>query len=220
MHGVSYNQHLTLFGTFTLDASWSLTLYCTIPSFHNLQYEGIWKPFCKKEKMLVTSIFSFSDNVFFLNRTRIMRGSRYLSQGGSHRKRTRLIIWYFWFPDFSGCKPYTRKVNVSSSNHEVSTFWTLFRFMAVVYINAVQYQTCPNHESDNHFFAKIPGGGGFRTPGPPSGSALAYVHLSFNYANIHAISPMIYYFWYTTDIFRTKIDIPWIFLEHECTFCG
>ena len=29
--------------------------------------------------------------------------------------------------------------------------------MTVVYINAVQYQTCPNHESDNHFFAKIPG---------------------------------------------------------------
>ena len=35
--------------------------------------------------------------------------------------------------------------------------------MTVVYINAVQYQTCPNHESDNHFFAKIPGGG----PDPP-----------------------------------------------------
>ena len=34
--------------------------------------------------------------------------------------------------------------------------------MTVVYIN-VQYQTCPNHESDNHFFAKIPGGG----PDPP-----------------------------------------------------
>ena len=32
--------------------------------------------------------------------------------------------------------------------------------MTVVYINAVHYQTCPNHESDNHFFAKIPGGGG------------------------------------------------------------
>ena len=42
--------------------------------------------------------------------------------------------------------------------------------MTVVYINAVQYQTCPNHESDNHFFAKIPGG--VPTPGPPSGSAL------------------------------------------------
>ena len=43
--------------------------------------------------------------------------------------------------------------------------------MTVVYINAVQYQTCPNHESDNHFFAKIPGGGS-RPPVPPSGSAL------------------------------------------------
>ena len=48
--------------------------------------------------------------------------------------------------------------------------------MTVVYINAVQYQTCPNHESDNHFFAKIPGGGGEGgvpdPPVPPSGSAL------------------------------------------------
>ena len=43
--------------------------------------------------------------------------------------------------------------------------------MTVVYINAVQYQTCPNHESDNHFFAKIPGGGP-DPPVPPSGSAL------------------------------------------------
>ena len=48
----------------------------------------------------------------------------------------------------------------------------------------------------------------------------AYNFLSFNYRNIHAISPMIYHFWYTTDIFRTKTDIPRIFLEHECTFCG
>ena len=32
-----------------------------------------------------------------------------------------------WFPDFNGCKPFTRKVNVSSSNHEdVSTFRTFF----------------------------------------------------------------------------------------------
>ena len=206
MHGVSYNQHLTLFGTFTLDASWSLTLYCTIPSFHNLQYEGIWKPFCKKEKMLVTSIFSFSDNVFFLNRTRIMRGSRYLSQGGSHRKRTRLIIWYFWFPDFSGCKPYTRKVNVSSSNHEVSTFWTLFRFMAVVYINAVQYQTCPNHESDNHFFAKIPGGGGGCSgpPVPPLDPPLRmYIYLSTTRISMQ------YHPWYII------FDIQRIFLEQK-----
>ena len=45
-------------------------------------------------------------------------------------------------------------------------------------------------------------------------------YLSFNYANLHAVSPMIYHFWYTTDIFRTKTDIPRIFLENECTFCG
>ena len=51
-------------------------------------------------------------------------------------------------------------------------------------------------------------------------SFIAISILSFNYASIHAISPMIYYFWYTTDIFRTKTDIPRIFLEYECTFCG
>ena len=49
---------------------------------------------------------------------------------------------------------------------------------------------------------------------------ISYFILSFNYANLHAISPMIYHFWYTTDIFRTKTDIPRIFLENECTFCG
>ena len=127
----------------------------------------------EKEKLLIMSNFSFSHSVFkrFVSHKRqkvllcgngLRRHARIQISfsGGSHRKRTRLIIWYFWFPDFSGCKPYTRKVNVSSSNHEVSTFWTLFRFMTVVYINAVQYQTCPNHESDTHFFAKIPGGGG------------------------------------------------------------
>ena len=29
---------------------------------------------------------------------------------------------------------------------------------------------------------------------------------------------MIYIFLYTTDIFRTKTEIPRIFLEHECIF--
>ena len=42
------------------------------------------------------------------------------------------------------------------------------------------------------------------------------LNLSFKYANIHAISPMIYIFLYTTDIFRTKNDIPRICQEHEC----
>ena len=45
-------------------------------------------------------------------------------------------------------------------------------------INAVQYQTGPIHESDDHIFAKIPGG--VRTPGHtlphPSGSAHAQEH--------------------------------------------
>ena len=36
-----------------------------------------------------------------------------------------------------------------------------------------------------------------------------YTELSFDYANIYAISPMIFFF-----------DIPRIFLEHKCIFCG
>ena len=52
-----------------------------------------------------------------------------------------------------------------------------------------------------------------------------YLNLFFNYANIYAISPMIYLsiylliysfiylFLYTTDIFSTKNDIPRIVLE-------
>ena len=36
----------------------------------------------------------------------------------------------------------------------------------------------PFHESDKHIFAKIPGGGGVRTPGPPSGSAHARILLT------------------------------------------
>ena len=34
-----------------------------------------------------------------------------------------------WFPDFNGCKPFTRKVNVSSSNHE-----NLFFFFFLIYV--------------------------------------------------------------------------------------
>ena len=51
---------------------------------------------------------------------------------------------------------------------------------------------------------------------------MALIYLSFNYANIHAISPMIYIFFfiYTMDIFRTKTDIARILLEHECIFFG
>ena len=30
----------------------------------------------------------------------------------------------------------------------------------------------------------------------------------------------VFIFWFATDIFRTKNDIPRIFLEHECIFCG
>ena len=64
--------------------------------------------------------------------------------GGVPPKTHSSYYMILWFPDFDGCKPFTRKVNVSSSNHEdVSTFRTFFffKFMTVFYINAVQYQT-------------------------------------------------------------------------------
>ena len=40
------------------------------------------------------------------------------------------------------------------------------------------------------------------------------IFLSFNYTNTRAISPTIYFFLYTTDIFRAKTDIQRIILEH------
>ena len=38
-----------------------------------------------------------------------------------------------------------------------------------------------------------------------------FLLLSFNYRDIDAITPIIYFSWYTTDIFRTINDIPRIF---------
>ena len=43
----------------------SSTLYHTIPTFNDPKKESFWKHWGKKEKMLVTSIFSFSHNVFY-----------------------------------------------------------------------------------------------------------------------------------------------------------
>ena len=42
-----------------------LTLYHTIPTFNDPEKESFWKHFWEKEKMLVTSIFSFSQNIFY-----------------------------------------------------------------------------------------------------------------------------------------------------------
>ena len=41
-----------------------LTLSDTIPTFNDLEKEAFWKHCGEKEKMLVTSIFSFSHNAF------------------------------------------------------------------------------------------------------------------------------------------------------------
>ena len=42
-----------------------LTLYHTILTFNNIEKEEFRKTLLEKEKMLVTSIFSFSQNVFY-----------------------------------------------------------------------------------------------------------------------------------------------------------
>ena len=42
-----------------------LTLYHTIPTFNDPQERYLLKTWWEKEKMLVTSIFSFSHNVFY-----------------------------------------------------------------------------------------------------------------------------------------------------------
>ena len=43
----------------------TLTLYNTILTFNNPENESFWKHWGEKEKMLVTSIFSFFHNVFY-----------------------------------------------------------------------------------------------------------------------------------------------------------
>ena len=55
--------------------------------------------------------------------------------------------------------------------------------MTVVYINAVQYQTCPDHESDYHFFAKIPGGGPDPRFPPPLWIRPCSLHLFLSHNN-------------------------------------
>ena len=64
------NQHFHGFHIFKKPfSSGSLTLYHTIPTLDNLRKEPFLKLW-EKEKMLVTSIFSFSHNVYyhFLNK--------------------------------------------------------------------------------------------------------------------------------------------------------
>ena len=73
----------------------------------------------------------------------IKRGSRYLSQGGSHRKRTRLIIRYFDFRISMDVSLLQEKstfpvLTMRMSPHLEPFF---FKFMTVFYMNAVQYQT-------------------------------------------------------------------------------
>ena len=47
-----------------MDHGHALTLYHTIPIFNDPEIESFLKTLWEKEKMLVTSIFSFTDNVF------------------------------------------------------------------------------------------------------------------------------------------------------------
>ena len=43
----------------------SLTLHYTVPTFNEPRERGLFKTIWEKEKMLVTSIFSFSQNVSY-----------------------------------------------------------------------------------------------------------------------------------------------------------
>ena len=51
-------------------------------------------------------------------------------------------------------------------------------------------------------------------------SLLGDYNSSFNYANIHAISPMMYFFDIQRIFLEQKPEIPRIILEHEAIFCG
>ena len=66
-----------------------------------------------------------------------------------------------------------------------------------------------------YYARKFLGTGPFNLP--PAFVARVYLFLSFNYRNNYAISPTIFFF--IPRIFL-KTDIPRIFLEHECIFCG
>ena len=48
-----------------IDSILSFTLYYIILNFNDPLKRGLWKTLLEKEKMLVTSIFSFSLNVFY-----------------------------------------------------------------------------------------------------------------------------------------------------------
>ena len=61
----SKNQGLVLRKGWMLFKTVSLTLYHRISTFDDPETDGFWKHCGKKEKMLVTSIFSFSHYVFF-----------------------------------------------------------------------------------------------------------------------------------------------------------
>ena len=50
----------------------ALTLYHTIPTFNDPESEGLSKTLWGKEKMLVNSIFSFSDYVFYPSQTKFL----------------------------------------------------------------------------------------------------------------------------------------------------
>ena len=72
----------------------------------------------------VENIFS---KAFFFRGVQARIQISFWGGGGVPPKTHSSYYMILWFPDFNGCKPFTRKVNVSSSNHEdVSTFRTFF----------------------------------------------------------------------------------------------
>ena len=88
-----------------------------------------------------------------------------------------------WFPDFNGCKPFTRKVNVSSSNHEdVSTFRTFFFFFFLIY-DCILHKCCAISNQYHFtnpmstFLPKFQGGSGPPVPplDPPMPSFLFFL---------------------------------------------
>ena len=97
------------------------------------------------------------------------RGSRYLSQGGSHRKRTRLIIWYFDFRISMDVSLLQEKSTFPVLTMKMSPHLEPFFFFFLIY-DCILHKCCAisnQYHFTNPISTFLPKFQGVRTLGPP-----------------------------------------------------
>ena len=102
-------------------------------------------------------------------------------RGGVPPKTHSSYYMILWFPDFNGCKPFTRKVNISSSNPvDVSTIRTFFFFFNDCILHKCCAISNQYHFTNpiSTFLPKFQGGSG--PPVPSSGSAHVIANWKIN----------------------------------------